>query len=538
MSTQRIALASFVSLSILVGSLSAQAPRPKFGPAAIAEAENKLRQARCALHHQELPPLTPDGPPQKGPIEVVAFPVDVNDNDITKLMVHVLKLPGVTTLSFTDCTKLTEKGLKEAIKLDDVKALYLDGCTIDAACLRLLKPLKQLQWLDVSRTPLRDNDFMSFEDFPMLMHLSADQLPNLNSEGVAHLQQAKRLRSLQLTVENDQNGMLKEVGKLTGLLELKVQPVSDSETKYIAQLSKLQVLDINANTAVWFGRRGMLKQRAANVVKPNVGVRPALRGFTVHQVTEKGFPNILQCTDLRVLRVAGHPLNVAGSGLEKLEFLQELDLSGTNIEDDGISYLGKLRGLKNLALSGTPVTNRGVRELSACGSLETVALDDLPITDEAIRYLAQNRKIKELSLNATRIACNDRSAWALFPRLERLELRETNVTDSSIMVLGRLRTLKFVDLRMNCPNVTWDGAQALRRELPQTTVRANTCEGTYWVGGGGVPIAKRPNLDYKVPNVRPGTIQTNQPPIAMKEPPAPAPVIKAPPVGLGTGKPK
>jgi hypothetical protein len=320
---------------------------------------------------------------------------------------------------------------------------------------------------------------------------------------------------------------------LTGLLELKIQPISDSEAAQLAKLTQLQVLDINADHQVWRNRRALLKQMMPE--QPMVGERERLvrdglpRRMATHSVSQRGFTPILQCTALRVLRVAGHPLEVQGSGLEKLEFLQELDLSGTNMADDGIAFLGQLRGLKKLAISGTAVTNAGVRELAACGSLEAIALDHLPITDEAIRYVAQNRKLKELSLNGTRVALTDRSAWGTFPRLERIELRETNVTDASLPTLAHIKTLKHVDLLLNCPNVTGDGVQGLRRELPRTEVLGMACDGTYWVGGGGFPSIKRPDLDYKIPNVRPGSVQTLPPPLA--PPKAPPPPVRIAPIG-------
>lgn len=532
-STHRYVVALVV---VLANAVWAHAQvRPKFTAAQINEAETKLRQANCALHYEKLPPLVPDGPLQKGPVEIVAFPADITDMELAKLMPMVLRFPNITTIGLSNCTRVSTKGLKEVLKLNDMKALFLDNTGIDGDGLKELKALRALQWLDLSNTMIRDNDLLHLEDVGALHHLAIDHCRNLTAEGMENLQKLQRLRSLQVTIESNQAAMMTQIAKLQGLLELKVQPISDSEATKIAELKKLQVLDINADFAVWRNRQAMQKRIVGGGMKPGMaaGNRPVRdvfpRGFAVHSVSEKGFTQILKCGDLRTLRVAGHPLDVQGSGLEKLEFLQELDLSGTNIADDGIGYLGKLRGLKKLALASTAVTNTGVRELSACGSLEAINLDYLPITDEAIRYLAQNRKLKELSLNGTRVAMNDRSAWMSFPRLETIELCETNVTDASILTMAKFKTLKHVDLRQNCPNVTFDGLQSLRRELLRTEILGYACEGMYWVGGGGVPIVKRPDLDYKIPNARPTNTQTNPPPMA--PPKAPPPPVRVAPIG-------
>jgi hypothetical protein len=316
------------------------------------------------------------------------------------------------------------------------------------------------------------------------------------------------------------------------------------------------VLDLNNGHTSWRAFRG---KAARGVEKPGFpgGLNPgaakqlkdpelikkleAMKGRrgAMTGITATGFPHILKCTDLRVLRLAGHPIDVNGSGLDKLEFLQELDLSGTDFTDEGVSWLGRLKALKKLYLSGTGVTNEGVKGLAVAGGLELVALDYLPITDEAISHLARNRKLKDLSLNDTRVACADRKAWASLVRLERVQLRQTNVTDSTLMALAPLKTLKLVDAMMNCPNVTPAGGNALQRELlPGAVVWTHSCDVAYWPGGGGFPIPKgtrEPDLKYRNPNV--GTGPKNPPKTAPMPPPkAPPPPVRVAPLP-GSGKP-
>lgn len=271
---------------------------------------------------------------------------------------------------------------------------------------------------------------------------------------------------------------------------------------------------------------------AADAVKILAGKRGALAG-----ITPAGFPHLLKCKDLRVLRLAGHPVDVNGSGLDRLEFLRELDLSGTEFTDDGVSWLGRLKALRKLWLSGTGVTNDGVRGLAAAGGLELVALDFLPLTDEAVGHLARNRRLTDLSLNDTRVACADRKAWAGLGRLERLSIRQTNVTDGTLLNLAPLKTLRLVDAQMNCPNVTPAGAAVLEKDLPTGAhVLANPCQVTYWPGGGGVPVPKgtrEPDLNYRNPNLL-GQSKTPTPPLA--PPKAPPPPVRLAPLP-GSGKP-
>lgn len=554
-----LAALSLLGAMFLAGSSVSQAPkekpappRPKFNAKQIKEAEGRLTQANCALHHEELPPSVPNGPPQKGEVDIVAFPGDITDAEIAKLVPFAARLPNLKTIDLGQAQKVTAKGLKEIAKLSDLKAMFLDGCEIDADGLKELVALRDLQWLDLSGSSVRDDDLKVLSDYPALQNLTLLEVPALSGKGVAQLQKLVRLRVLHISVEADPTAMMSEVGKLDQLVELRAYPVGNAEVKEVGKLVRLQVLDLNNGQANWRGWRG----KAGRAELPRVGPNDMKRGIkdpailkkwadlaakrsAYTGITAEGFPHILKCTNLRVLKLAGHPIDVNGSGLDKLEFLQELDLSGTDFTDAGVSWLGRLKSLKKLWLSGTAITNEGVKGLAVAGGLELVALDYLPLTDETIEHLARNRKLKELWLNETRVACAEKKAWASFGRLERLFVRSTNVSDSTLMNLAPLKTLKLVDATMNCPNVTLSGAAAVERELyPGARVLANSCDVANWPGGGGFPIPKgsrQPDLDYRpLPNSRPSTSLTPIPPkVAPKAPP---PSVRVAPLP-GSGKP-
>jgi hypothetical protein len=557
MNSTRLLVAS--SLIAAFGTLMAQAPkdkpaavRPKVTAKQVAEAEARLLQANCALHYEEIKPLVPNAPPGKGPVDIVAFPADTTDADLARLILFAMRLPNLKTVDLAHSTKVTAKGFKEIARLADLKAIYLDGCNIDADGLKELSALKDLQWLDLSRSSVRDGDLRVLADFPALQNLTLEQVQALTATGVANLQKIVRLRVLHISVEADPAAMTAEIGKLDMLVELRAYPVGNGEAKEIGNLRRLQVLDLNNGQVHWRAFRGKAEREAAKpdleemrrripdaeklkLAMDRIAKRGALTG-----ITSEGFPHLLNCADLRVLRLAGHPIDVKGSGLDKLEFLEELDLSGTEFTDDGVSWLGKLKALRKLWLSGTGVTNEGVKGLAVAGGLELVALDHLPLTDEAIGHLARNRRLKELSLNDTRVACADKSAWSNLVRLERVGLQKTNITDAALMNLAPLKTLRLVDATRNCPNVSLAGAAALERELPGARVVAQSCDIVYWPGGGGVPSANRgtrePDLGYRNPNpaTRPSAKLTPNPPATT--PKAPPPAIRTVPLPK-SGKP-
>ncbi|HVK12075.1 MAG TPA: hypothetical protein VM597_25205, partial [Gemmataceae bacterium] len=509
-------------------------PKAVAGPKAQKEAVERLLKAGCAVHYEESPgaknnarrrlaakarfglPAAPDkATPDK--LDIVAFPKAVTDKQLADLVVFAQRLPGLKTVDLGQCSNVTAAGLKEVARIGHLQAILLDGCSVDREGLQHLAALKGLSVLDLSNTTVTDRDLGALADYPSLGTLYLKNAARVNAEGIAALQKVARLRTLHLTVHNDPPGMMAEVARL-GLTELKAYPITDEEAKEIGKLRSLESLDVGHypfadydayQWTYWRGwgkrsaaavaaeeraaerqkaiearmteaERQKLKERAEKVAKDRAGLGKMPRPSSYHNITAKGLAEIVKCSELRVLDVSGHPIDPSTSDLHKLEFLQDLDLTGTRFSDAGAPWLGKLKALKTLRIGATLVTTDGVRELAYAGGLETLSLDLLPIGDEAIGYLSRNRKLKELTVNGTRVACADRRALSELVRLEWFEVEDTNVTDSTLMNLAPLKTLFWVDARMNCPNVTWPGAQAVQRELgPDATVVAHVCEG-YW----------------------------------------------------------
>ena len=184
-----------LALVLAAGSLAAQAPaKPKFTAKQIAEAEAKLVQANCAVHHEVLPPAVPNGPPGKGGVDIVAFPEGTTDADLAKLIPLAVRLPDLKTIDLRKSTA-TAKGYKEVARVDGLEAPFLDSCPVDAACLRELVALKNLVWLDLSLSSVQDDDLKELADFNALRHLTLNHVPNLTPAGVAHLQKCVRLRT-------------------------------------------------------------------------------------------------------------------------------------------------------------------------------------------------------------------------------------------------------------------------------------------------------------------------------------------------------
>lgn len=549
------------------------APPKAYTPNQMEDGVQKLRDASCSVHYEE-PPTdkgkarrrlaararfaapAPAAAGKADKVDIVVFPRTVTDDQLARLVPFAQRLPGLKAVDLGQCVHVTAAGLKEVAKLPHLQALLLDGCPVDRDGLAHLAALKKLQFLDLSNTTVADRDVAALADFPSLATLHLKNVTNVTADGVAHLQKITLLRVLHLTVSNDPPGMMAEVGKLR-LTELKAYPITDDEAKEVGKLTGLEVLDVGHypfaeyDAYQWGFWRGWqargekadtdeaatddamkaARERIEKMAKGLPGVKgPGRRPLPGgrHLITAKGLTEIVKCANLRVLDLSGHPIDASTTDLHKLEFLQELDLTGTRFSDAGAPWLGKLKALKTLRLGATRLTTDGVRELAYAGGLEVLSLDLLPIGDEAIGYLARNRKLRELSVNGTRVACADRKALGELVRLEWFEVADTNVTDGTLMNLVPLKTLYWVNATMNCPNVTWPGALAVQGQLgPDAMVVANPCEG-YWPGGGGVPVVRVP---VGPPSRTPPSVTIKSPLPSVASKPAPPPPIR--PVTVG-----
>jgi len=241
-----------------------------------------------------------------------------------------------------------------------------------------------------------------------------------------------------------------------------------------------------------------------------------LRGFSVER-NEEGRVIKLRCADLqRVNHVAlsrrpdpGDPTDVGPArrrftdaeaallaGLPKLE---ELSLRHTHITDAGLVHLGRLRHLRVLDLGYTDVGDPGLKHLSrlaghdevrvvsqdapfggsitqmnmkipAVSGLEKLVLRDTQITDMGLTHLAGFDNLEHLDLRNTAVGDAGLAFLAPLQRLEELILGGTRISDQGLMHLEKLPNLRKLDVRPT--DTTVAGLQKLMTVLPLLEVGA------------------------------------------------------------------
>lgn len=82
-----------------------------------------------------------------------------------------------------------------------------------------------------------------------------------------------------------------------------------------------------------------------------------------------------------------------------IERVASVDLSWTEISDDGVRELRGLTNLRELELDGTLITDAGLSHLSGLRKLEYLKLDETSVTDAGLVHLRGLQELKRLSLN-------------------------------------------------------------------------------------------------------------------------------------------
>lgn len=149
--------------------------------------------------------------------------------------------------------------------------------------------------------------------------------------------------------------------------------VRDRDLSAIGSLP-LRHLDLSRNPVVRLGELGPLVELESLVLR-STGVGEATAG------------DLVALRGLRSLTLTRAPANDALlARIGELATLEELDLAGTLVTDDGAAALARLP-LRRLDLSATFISPTGLRSVCAIPSLRQLRLDDTALSDAVVEVL-------------------------------------------------------------------------------------------------------------------------------------------------------
>lgn len=202
------------------------------------------------------------------------------------------------------------------------------------------------------------------------------------------------------------------------------------------------------------------------------------------QFTPTSYSLLADLVNLEQLRVRPEVTDDELRYLTKLKKLSEVRIEGRRFVDPtvekdalftdaGMAHLGELTGLKTLRLDGLRITPAGYAHLAKLTNLESLHLNDChQLSGETCAVLASLVKLKEIGSNSgakldaaagthlgklpelttlkwDEIEPGSLSGLAAAPKLAEVRLEDAGVVDADMESIGRIKTLKKLNLQRN-----------------------------------------------------------------------------------------
>jgi len=135
-----------------------------------------------------------------------------------------------------------------------------------------------------------------------------------------------------------------------------------------------------------------------------------------------------------------------------------------NVPDDSdCELISSLHGLRALNLTESNITDDGLRLVCEVQSLESLSVSYTNVTDAAIESIAKLVDLRELDLSITLLSDEGLAKVGELRTLEELRLSSTGISEDGIVHLLNLQKLKFLDVSETA--IAEDGIAILQAAL-------------------------------------------------------------------------
>lgn len=271
-------------------------------------------------------------------------------------------IPGLEKVSILNA-RLSAEDLRPLARLPRCTELDLSGCSAQRYSLDAvadIKGLRKLHWRDVAdlRSDMSLIQGRELTALGRMVHLTEVDFSDtrLDDEGIRVISSLTALRTLKIERCNAiSDAGLSELAALRQLDELRVSgdQVTSRGVAAVAQLPSLRVLiaygaDVTPEVLATLGELGHLEDLRLSYPKQSQTVQASGRLMAA----------IGKIASLRRLTVRGLELNAETlTPLLNLPVLEELDVDGPKLDENGVKVLGRLRSLRILSFCCAPEGN-------------------------------------------------------------------------------------------------------------------------------------------------------------------------------------
>jgi Leucine-rich repeat (LRR) protein len=268
---------------------------------------------------------------------------------------------------------------------------WLSGTKLTAGDCRLMSKLRFCHRFHVHRATLAGSVVHPLANHPTITEVRAN-LSTVDQDTVATFAGLPKLKTLLLPgrgVTNEGLAELKDHPRIE-VLQFSGAQADDAIFNTLETLKRLCVLRMSGTEITGNGLVRLRKCR--NLMELDIGSCRQLE--TEHLWHLTSLPR-LQIVFLRDAPIEG----AAGVPLASLHHLRELDVSGTDLDDQTFSEFRYLTKLQKLDASGTQIDSAGLRALAACPQLTELHLAHTSrIDDEELGYFKKMPQLQLLTL--------------------------------------------------------------------------------------------------------------------------------------------
>ncbi|KAG3006877.1 hypothetical protein PC119_g14806 [Phytophthora cactorum] len=341
---------------------------------------------------------------------------------LSKESIETLKFSTkLTTLNFSGCVNVDDKCMKTLSKLEHLKSLQLVGCRklTDKGVKRLFK-LRELEKLRLGRCrKLTDEAFDGF----------AVSFPKLRELDVANcrlseraMQEIGHIKSLEVLQDPFHPNGVDPAREL----ELRKCRIMKRGFQFISRLKHLERLEV-AETAL--SDSGLLEicNGARNLKALNISNT---------EISDNGTSGLAKLTELRILRL--DTSGITNRALANLSFLPQLERLDF-ITDNGLMHLIPLHKLQELTICGGNIGDRGVGLISKLTSLTSLNLSqNRNIRTKSLFYLRSLTGLRCLNLSNTGISALSLRHLSPLKELQSLSVYGCSLSQGHIDVLREI----------------------------------------------------------------------------------------------------
>ncbi len=375
-------------------------------------------------------------------------------------------LPRVTLVGIS---YLTFHGIEvdksHSVKLHETGLVFTRAPSLDRLIgdedLGFLKNRSEITRLQLQQTTVSDAGLATITDLPHLKYLTLS--PYITGEGLRHVCEMRELKSLSL----GDNGNIRpsDLANLAGArietLGVRAGFTSNGGLAHFGALSNLKALRLYYRTT-----------------DANLAYLPRLPKLTHlclwgSQVTDDGLQYLKQLPALEVLQLR----SVAGIRGPGLQYLQELpslrtiDLSHSNVGDEGLRNLAAVGSLEELNFEETAITDAGAVYVGRMRKLQKLDLgDNRRLTSKFLAKLSGLQELRELDLTYTSVDDTGMRFISQLTKLESLTLGDNRIRGEGLIDLEKMTQLKELTLWNSW--VTWKSIVRLRKSLPECKIVA------------------------------------------------------------------